>query len=260
MIREVSRQAASTVFEGMTSIRAVIKSHLAGTNDRRIEKVLVDKEKYDSKKKDVDYLASVSDKLGFKIEICGSDKIDEITTGNSHGGIVACCSERTIPAIENIKIGENGFYVMIEGIEDPYNFGYAIRSIYAAGADGLILTPRNWMSAAGVVCRSSAGASELIPVYVSDPADAVKFFTASGYKTAAAGIRDSVSAYDADLSLPLFLIVGGEKRGISRSVLDLCDMTVRLDYGREFKASLSAASAASILAYEVFRQNKKRFR
>ena len=260
MIREESRQKPSSVFEGMTSIRAVINSYLAGTNDRKIEKVLVDKEKYDSKKKDVDYLASVSDKLGFKIEICDADTLNSITTGNSHGGIVALCSGRTIPLLESSSVIDNGFYVMIEGIEDPYNFGYAIRSIYAAGADGIVLTPRNWMSAAGVVCRSSAGASELIPLFVSDPSDAVRLFSGRGYKTAAAGIRDSVSAYDADLSLPLFLIVGGEKRGISRSVLDLCDITVRLDYGREFKASLSAASAASILAYEVFRQNEKRFR
>ncbi len=259
MIKEESRQAASTVFEGMTSIRAVIKSSLTGTNDRRIEKVIVDKDKYESKRKDIDYLQSVSEKLGFTIGTGDAETLESITTGNSHGGIVAYCTERNIPPLENANIAENGFYVMIEGIEDPYNFGYAIRSIYAAGADGLILSPRNWMSAAGVVCRSSAGASELIPVYVSDPADAVRCFASKGYRTAAAGIRDSVSAYDADLSLPLFLIVGGEKRGISRSVLDLCDMTVRLDYGRDFKASLSASSAASILAYEVFRQNKKRF-
>ena len=257
MIKEESRQGASTVFEGMTSIRAVIKSSETGISDRRIERILVDRDKYEAKRRDVDYLASVSDKLGFRVELTDAEMIDMITTGNSHGGIVAICSERTIPKLSALSPRDNGFYVMIEGIEDPYNFGYAIRTIYASGADGIVLSPRNWMSAAGVVCRSSAGASELIPVYGSDPADAVKFFSSCGYKTAAAGIRDSVSAYDADLTLPVFLIVGGEKRGISRSVLDLCDITVRLDYGREFKASLSAASAASILAYEVYRQNRK---
>ena len=259
MIKEETRRAPSTVFEGMTSIRAVINSRSAGISDRRIEKILVDRERVESKRKEVDYLRSQSERLGFTIEQTDGDTIDRVTTGNSHGGVIAYCTERTIPKIGELTPKENGFYVMIEGIEDPYNFGYAIRSVYAAGADGLILSPRNWMSASGVVCRSSAGASELMPVYISDPAEAVEFFSQNGFTTASAGIRDSVSAYDADLSLPLFLIVGGEKRGISRRVLDLCDITVRLDYGREFKASLSAASAASILAYEVFRQNKKRF-
>ena len=146
---------------------------------------------------------------------------------------------------------------MIDGIEDPYNFGYALRTLYAAGADAVILTPRNWMSAAGVVCRASAGASELLPMFVSEPEDACRFFKSYGVRCVAAGIRNSVSAFDADLSLPLFLIVGGEKRGISAKTLELADSIVRLDYGREFRASLSAASAASVIAYEIFRQNRK---
>ena len=256
MKEEVSRFAPSSVFEGMTSIRAVINSAVNGVSDRRIVKVLIDSDRADSKKDDVSFLRTVSSKLSFEIEFVSSDVIDSMTVGNSHGGIVAVCSDRTIPALSDNIIAKNGFYVMIEGIEDPYNFGYALRSIYAAGADGVVLTPRNWMSAAGVVCRSSAGASELIPLSISSPADAVDIFKAKGYKTVAAGIRDSVSAYDADLKKPLFLVVGGEKRGISRTLLDKCDSIVRLDYGREFRASLSAASAASILAYEVLRQNR----
>jgi len=59
------------------------------------------------------------------------------------------------------------------------------------------------------------------------------------------------------MTRPLFLIVGGEKRGISRKLLDMADTIVRIDYGRDFAGSLSAASAASMLAYEVLRQNRK---
>ncbi len=258
MKNEESRFAPSSVFEGMTSIRAVISGVKSGTSDRRIEKVLIDRSKEDAKEKEISYLRAVSRELSFEIEPVSKDEIDILTVGASHGGIIALCTDRTIPKLDDIKIAAGGFYVMIEGIEDPYNFGYAIRSIYAAGADGIILTPRNWMSAAGVVCRSSAGASEMICLAESDPSEAIDVFKNAGYKVAAAGIRDSKSAYDADLSYPIFLIVGGEKRGISRAVLDKCDETVRLDYGREFRASLSAASAASILAYEVFRQNRNK--
>jgi len=120
----------------------------------------------------------------------------------------------------------------------------------------VILSPRNWMSAAGVVCRSSAGASEMLPLLVSGSGNPAEFFKARGYKIACAGIRDSVSSFDADLKKPLLLIVGGEKRGISRTLLDAADLIVRIDYGREFGGSLSAASAASILGYEVMRQNQ----
>lgn len=256
MIKETSRQIASTVFEGMTSLSAVIESALAGKNDRRIREVLFDKNKAQSKAKEIAYLRRMAEKLDFTVTESDAEEIDNLATGNSHGGIIARCTERTIFPLTAKSLPEAGFVVMIEGIEDPYNFGYALRSIYAAGADAVILTPRNWMSAAGVVCRSSAGASELLPLFVSEPDEAVHMAKSAGYKVVCAGIRDSVSAFDADLTRPIFLIVGGEKRGISRAVLDLADEVVRLDYGRPFRGSLSAASAASILAYEVLRQNR----
>ena len=256
MIKETSRQVASTVFEGMTSLSAVIESALAGKTDRRITEVLYDRSKEKSKAKEIAYLRRMAEKLDFTVSEADAEEIDALASGNSHGGIIARCTERTISPLTAESLPKAGFVVMIEGIEDPYNFGYALRSIYAAGADAVILTPRNWMSAAGVVCRSSAGASELLPLFVSEPEEAVHKAKAAGYKVVCAGIRDSVSAFDTDLTRPIFLIVGGEKRGISRAVLDLADEVVRLDYGRPFRGSLSAASAASILAYEVLRQNR----
>ena len=144
---------------------------------------------------------------------------------------------------------------MIEGIEDPYNFGYALRSIYASGVDGIVLSERNWLSAAGVVCRSSAGASERADIYIADT-DFIELFKECGYKVVCADIKNSVSIYESNLKKPIFLIVGGEKRGISSSVLSKADEIIRIDYGRNFDAALSAASAATIIAFEVYKQNK----
>lgn len=92
-------------------------------------------------------------------------------------------------------------------------------------------------------------------IRVADPLDAVKAFAQRGYRIVCAGIRDSVSIYEADLKKPLLLIVGGEKRGISRAVLDMADQVVRIDYGRTFNGSLSAASATTVIAFEVLHQN-----
>jgi 23S rRNA (guanosine2251-2'-O)-methyltransferase len=127
--------------------------------------------------------------------------------------------------------------------------------LYAAGVTGVILSERNWMGAAGVVARASAGASEQLPMAVCSPEIAIDLMKTKGHRVVCAGIRDSVSLYEADMKRPLLLIVGGEKRGISRSVLEKADQIVRIDYGREFKGSLSAASAATVLGFEVFRQS-----
>ena len=241
----------------MTSFNAVVHS-----GSRQILRVFADETKTKTKSREYAFIKKVCAEKDIPFELCSTDTIDSLATGTSHGGVIFECGERIIPSVSEIDFdtetdGIHGFYVMIEGIEDPYNFGYALRSIYAAGVSGVILSPRNWMSAAGVVCRSSAGASERLPMFVGEAEEAVSIFKNNGYKIICAGIRDSVSAFDCPMTPPLLLIVGGEKRGISAKIISMADSVVRLDYGREFNGSLSAASAASILAYEVLRQNRK---
>ena len=258
MQKEDTKFISSTVFEGMTSIRSVIKAIDNGTSDRRIEKILFDGEKLYKIAKEVGYFRAVSDKYGFILEKTDNEQLEKITLGTSHGGIVAICSERTIPTLSPEKIKPNGFYAMIQGIEDPYNFGYSLRSLYACGCDGIILPQRNWMSAAGVVARSSAGASELFDIFTADDTEAINIFKSLGYSTVCAEEKTDNVLGECELKLPILLIVGGEKRGISRNVLDLADICVKIDYSREFNASLSAASATTMFAYEIMRQNKNR--
>ena len=113
------------------------------------------------------------------------------------------------------------------------------------------------MTAAGVVARSSAGASELLEFYRAEPTEAVKFFKDRGYTIVCADENTDNVLGEADLKLPIFLIVGGEKRGISANVLKDADILVKINYAREFRASLSAASAVTMFAYEINRINKK---
>ena len=250
------------VFEGMTSISAIFHSIAQGICERSILRIYFDKERKQKKEKEYHFLKSQAQNYHFPLILTDREVLDQITTGTTHGGIVAICTERALPCLQDAVRQENavfrkkdGFFVLLEGIEDPYNFGYTLRSLYAAGVDGVILPPRNWMQAAGIVARSSAGASEQLPMAVAESADAVQCMHDLGYRIVCAGIRDSVSMYQADLRLPLLLVVGGEKRGISSTILSQADVITRIDYGRSFRGSLSAASAATVLAFEVLRQN-----
>lgn len=243
--------------EGMQSIRSVIAGVDSGVNDRRIKEILADMKRMTALSKEIGWLSRVGERFGFSIRVCDEGEIDALALGRSHGGILALCSERTIPPLAHAEIKRNGFYVMIEGIEDPYNFGYALRSLYAAGVDGIVLDERNWMSAAGVVARSSAGASELFPVFTAKPTTAADFFKQAGYSIVCADLDTPHTLEETPIRFPVFLVVGGERRGISRALLDRADLKVKISYGREFRASLSAASAATILAYEIFRQNRQ---
>ncbi len=261
MQKEQIKFQTSSCFEGMTSIRAIISGIDNGVNDRKILKILIDTSKKQKNLKTIAYLKAVSAKYKFELEEKSSEQIDEITLGTSHGGLVALCEERTVPYLneESFSAEINGrFYAMIQGIEDPYNFGYALRSLYACGCDGIILGERNWMNAAGVVSRSSAGASEMFKCFKCDELSAAKLFKSNGYNIVCADERTDNILGECELHFPLLLIVGGEKRGISRALLDLVDTPIRIPYSKDFNASLSAASATTMFAYEIMRQSRRK--
>ncbi len=186
-------------------------------------------------------------------------EIDALADGTSHGGVIALVGERrSVELADLLPADRPAFVVMLDGIEDPFNFGQAVRSLYACGVDGLVLRPRNWLSAAATVARSSAGASELIPTAIAETAeDAARFFQSKGLVIACAAEDESVTVDQADLAQPLFLLIGGEKRGITRSFLRQADLRLEIPYGREFRQSLGVTAAAAILGYEVMRQRKK---
>ncbi len=256
MIKEEIKFIDSTYFEGLTSIRAIIKGIDSGVNNRTIEKIFYDKSKARKNAKELGYFKAVSSIYGFELIETDSDFLDKISLGSSHGGIIAKAGERTLPSLSDSvsEIDAFGFYAMINGIEDPYNFGYALRSLYACGCCGIILGERNWMSAAGIVSRSSAGASEMFKIYRENELCAIDILSKIGFKIVCAEEKTDNILGECDLPCPMLLVVGGEKRGISRAVLDKADLLVKIPYSRDFRASLSAASATTMFAYEIMRQ------
>ncbi len=242
------------VFEGMISIRSVFHGIDEGVNNRKIIKVLFSNSHIKGNGKLLGFLKARSFVYGYSLETVDDSEIARYTSGNSHGGVIMICEKRIYG--ENFAKPKNdGFYILMEGIEDPYNLGYAIRSAYAAGADGIILPKRSPLVSAGIVARSSAGASEMTEIICCSDYSCIKNLRAQGYRLVCADMDAPQPAHLSDLRKPLVLAVGGEKRGFSKNLTELADITVRLDYGRKFDMALSAASAAAILSFEVTKQN-----
>jgi 23S rRNA (guanosine2251-2'-O)-methyltransferase len=236
------------VLEGLVSVQAALDA-----KSREIHVIYVRRDKRD---RAIHRLESTARSQGLPFERVGNDVIDTHASGKTHGGIVALVGPRRFLSLEDlIRDRTRPFVAMLDGIEDPYNFGAAVRALFAAGADGLVVRPRNWMSAAGVVARSSAGATELMPTAVAETVtDAADFFRTRGLTIACATKDRAVSIYRADLAVPLFVVIGGEKRGITRSFVDRADLCLRIPYGRRFNRSLGTASAIAVLAFEIMRQ------
>jgi len=240
------------VLEGIVSVRAALES-----GSRPIHAILIRRDKWDP---GIVRLERAARDAGIRVERVDAAAIDAAAEGTTHGGVIAQVGPRRFEPLDTLADGVRApFVAMLDGVEDPFNFGQAMRALYAAGAHGLVVRPRNWLSAAGIVARASAGASEWMPTAVAETAlDAAAHFRARGLTIACTAQQGAVSIYEVDLSGPLFLVIGGERRGITRSFLEQADLLLAIPYGRAFDQSLGTTAAAAVLAFEIMRQRAAR--
>lgn len=245
-----------TILGGFISVKSVIES-----KSREIYKIYIDKSRYDNimasnlrAPEQRQYSALLN--CGVECVFLTTEEFDALVENNNAGGIAAEVGERIFAPSEEIFSIRNGYIAILDGIEDPFNFAYALRSLYAAGVDGVILPERNFFSASDTVIRSSAGASELIKACcVPDLAEACKTLKCNGYQLCAtAKTEKAKDLYSCKVSKPICVIFGGEKRGIKKEILDLCDFCIKIKYPRNCHYSLPACSAISIIAFECARK------
>ena len=85
----------TNIFEGMTSISAILNKCEQNINESRtIVRILFDEAKKVSKSRELAFLQRKSAQYGFPIEFVDSDSLSKLTTGNTHGGIIAECAPK----------------------------------------------------------------------------------------------------------------------------------------------------------------------
>ncbi len=238
------------VLEGQIAASAALRG-----NVRDVKRVLVREGRNRGKLRH--FLRLVRD-AGLLAEFVSHEEIDQLATGHSHGGVLAIASPRRFVQLGALLPTDHpASIIMLDGVEDPYNLGQAIRAFYAAGIDGLVLRPREWFSAESTIVRASAGASEHLPIAQANSAEeAAAFFRQKGLQIACAAKQNSVSIYEADLRQGHFLLIGGAKRGVTRSFLRAADLILEIPYARHFPHSLGTTASAAMFASEIMRQRK----
>jgi len=151
--------------------------------------------------------------------------------------------------------GCKGFFLVIDGVTDPHNFGALIRSADAVGCHGVIVAKDRSCSVTPVVDKASAGALSHLPLCrVTNLARALDYLKSEDvWVYGLAGEEDGVSLYGADLSGDLALIVGSEGEGIRPNVRKRCDLLLSIPM-RGGVSSLNASVAAGVALFESLRQ------
>ncbi len=245
-----------TVLGGFVSVKSVIEA-----NSRTIYKIYIEKQRYDNVMKSNlripeqrQYSALINS--GAEYTFVSEEEFDSIMPNSNAGGIAAEVGPRVFTPFDDILNINNGYIAILDGIEDPFNFAYALRSLYASGVDAVVLLERNFFTASDTVIRSSAGASELIKACtVDDLSDACKELSSRGYTiVSTAKTSKAKDLYRCRFSRPLCVVYGGEKRGISKEILEMSDLCVKIKYPRDCHYSLPACSAISVITFECARK------
>ena len=242
-------EKSSFLLEGWLSVRAALIA-----NSRDVYEILLEKGKTNAR---LDALKKRAKEQSVPVRFLSRDELDDEAEGRTHGGALARVGPRKFKTLDELGRGPSApFLALLDGVEDPYNFGQAVRALHAAGAHGVVLRPRNWTTAAATVGRASAGSTEFMPMAVVDSDEAlVEHLRARALQLVCTDLgKKTTSLFDAKLTSPLLVAIGGERRGVSKTLLKNADLTLQIPYGRNFKQSLGTTAATSVVAFEIMRQ------
>lgn len=194
-----------------------------------------------------------------KVEIVDRERLDRLTEGESHQGIVAEVKDfEYIGLPELIKraksSGRQPLIVLLDGIQDPHNLGAIIRSAHAFGAQGVVIMKDRAVQVTAVAVKASAGATAHCDVArVTNLSRAIEELKQAGFWSVAADPEAKEVAWHAKLTGPLAIIVGAEGSGVRKGVLGHADYKVRIPMQGQV-ASLNASVSTGVLLYEIARQ------
>jgi len=149
---------------------------------------------------------------------------------------------------------EPPFILILDGIEDPQNFGAILRSAEGAGVHGVVFRKARQAPISETVRHVSTGAVDLVPIArVANIAEAIRFFKNEGLVVFGVEIDGKRLYNEPDYRGGIALVIGSEGKGLAHLVKERVSEVVKLPMRGRIN-SLNVSVAAGIALYEVLRQ------
>ncbi len=192
----------------------------------------------------------------------GKQKFRDLVSDTTTQGVVAIVGTKAYVEIDEIlKIaeskGEPLNLLILDEIEDPQNLGALIRTAECVGTHGAVIPKHHAASVNQTVAKTSAGASEHLPVAkVTNIATTLDELKSKGVWIIGTDAGADKVYTEIDYTSPIAVVVGNEGKGIRELVKEKCDFLVKIPVFGKVE-SLNASVAGALVLYETARQRKK---
>ena len=186
----------------------------------------------------------------FNYTYLNSKQMEELVGKANHQGVIVEVNDYSYYELDDLlKELENVKYpciAILDGIEDPHNFGAILRSGDAFGIDGYIIASNRQVGLTNTVAHVSTGAIEYSKVCkVTNLNQAINKLKENGYWIVASDGNAKMNYRDVDYKMKTGVIIGSEGKGIGPLLLKNSDYVTKIDMVGHVN-SLNASVAAAL--------------
>lgn len=207
------------------------------------------------------HLRQMAEEKGVPVQVQSKDRLTRMVKSEHHQGVVGILADSLYASWEDLlkaipSKGKWNRVLILDGLEDPQNFGSLIRTAEACGVAGIIIPRDRAVGLTPAAIKASAGAIAHIPVVrVTNLASSLEELKQEGFWIVGADARGEKNLYDLCFDLNVGVVIGSEGKGLRPLIRSKCDFTVSIPMEGKV-SSLNAAIAGAIILYEIFRQHR----
>ena len=225
---------------------------------RKVEKIFLAEGAHEKRLAEIVELAR---QKGIVVNRVTRHKLNEMAGPDAnHQGVVAVTASASYADADEIivSVGDDALMLILDGVEDPRNFGAILRTAECAGVDGVLIPERRSVGLTETVAKSSAGATEYVKVAkVANLNRTIEELKEKNIWVVGTSADAELDHTQWDWTRPTALVLGGEGKGLHRLVAENCDVLVKIPmYGKI--QSLNVSVAAGVVLFEARRQRAAR--
>lgn len=170
----------------------------------------------------------------------------------SSDGILAIAYQAKL-SLEDMKVGEHPFFIVLESVEKPGNLGAILRTADATHVTGVIVCdPQTDVYNPNVV-RSSLGCLFSVPVARCSSVEAMEWLRSHHIQILAAELEASEWYHKTDMCPGTAIVMGTESEGLTPFWIEGADRRIKIPMLGQVD-SLNVSVSTAVLAYEAMRQ------